>query len=691
MKRSLTVALLLAAAWLAILTLGLPAAARGVTAPDAFYDPTVAAMLAQVTQAQVYSYVAQLSGETPAVIGGEPYTITTRHTNSGLPIQRATQFVYEFMQQQGLGVSYHNWSACGTSGRNVIGVLTGTLKPQEIVLITAHLDDMPSIGAAPGADDNASGSVGVMIAAEILSDHPFERTVRFAFFTGEEQGLCGSDVYAGAVYAAGDNIVAVYNMDMIGWDSTGDPVARLHTRMSGAGYAADLAIAGVFTQVVQAYGLSNSLTPVIDADGEDRSDHSSFWDRGYAAILAIEDDANDFNAYYHTSNDRLQYLNFAYFTAFVKASVGTAAHLARVSLPLAALNGAVTDAITGEPIGGARIDARADVTRSGQTWTDAQGRYALKMLAGTYVVTASAYGYAPLAIEGVTLHSALTTTQDFALNAMTFYTLSGSIRDALIARPVSATITIDGYPHGPIVTDPLDGNYIVRLAEGVTYTLHVSPNVAGYLPADRLIGALTADRVEDFALQPDLAACVAPGYLFTGVRESFTITPTNWLISSGASGAGWRITTSGLGNNTGGSGPYALADSDGTGPGVPMDTALMSPPHDFTGQPSVTLVFKTHFSYYEFGSSEVADVDVSVDGGTWQNVWRRTADYYGPHTEVIDLSSIAAGRALVQVRFHYYNAVWDGWWQVDEVQLGVCRPPRKYRVYAPVTVNGAGQ
>ena len=57
------------------------------------------------------------------------------------------------------------------------------------MLIVAHLDDMPATGAAPGADDNASGSVGVMIASEIMRDYQFERTVRFIFFTGEEQGL----------------------------------------------------------------------------------------------------------------------------------------------------------------------------------------------------------------------------------------------------------------------------------------------------------------------------------------------------------------------------------------------------------------------------------------------------------------------------------------------------------------------
>ncbi len=331
MKRNIVTTTLIAVVWLLILVVGLPALAQTPEAPADFtYDPQAAGMLAQVVSTTVYNYDAQLSGEVAAVIGGEAYTFTTRNTNSGAPLQKATEFVYEHLQRQGLTASYHAWSNCGTSGRNVVGVLTGTLTPNEIVLITAHLDDVPSSGRAPGADDNASGSVGVMLAAEIMSQYHFERTVRFVFFTGEEQGLCGSEVYADDVQATGDNIVAVYNMDMIAYDSTGSPTLRLHTRTtSNPGYPGDLAIAGVFTNVVNTYGLSGALTPIIDPDGENRSDHSPFWDVGYPAILAIEDDDADFNDYYHTIDDNLSHINLTYFTNFVKASVGTAAHLAK--------------------------------------------------------------------------------------------------------------------------------------------------------------------------------------------------------------------------------------------------------------------------------------------------------------------------------------------------------------------------
>jgi hypothetical protein len=79
---------------------------------------------------------------------------------------------------------------------------------------------------------------------------------------------------------------------------------------------------------VATYGMAASLTPIITPDGATWSDHSSFWDYGYPAIVAIEadDDFNDYN--YHTTSDTLSTLNLTYFTWFVKAAVGTIAHMA---------------------------------------------------------------------------------------------------------------------------------------------------------------------------------------------------------------------------------------------------------------------------------------------------------------------------------------------------------------------------
>jgi hypothetical protein len=291
-------------------------------------DPLVSQMIGKVNQAAVNSYISGLSGESPVTVDGAPYTIATRYTNSGIPLQKATQYVFEELQNMGLSASFQYWSHASSAGRNVVGELRGASLPEEIVLLTAHLDNLPSTETSPGADDNASGSAALLTAANIMSRYRFQRTIRFVFFTGEEQGLLGSAKYAES--EASQKIVAILNMDMIAYNTQTAPVQRLHTRApANPGYAADRTIANTFVDVVNNYGIAGNLQPTITSDGETSSDHSSFWDKGFAAILVIEDDSNNFNPNYHTVSDKLQYLNLTYCTAHVKAAVGTGAHLAR--------------------------------------------------------------------------------------------------------------------------------------------------------------------------------------------------------------------------------------------------------------------------------------------------------------------------------------------------------------------------
>ena len=162
-----------------------------------------------------------------------------------------------------------------------------------------------------------------MAAAEILKNYSFNRTLRFVLFSGEEQGLLGSEKYAQAASTAGDNIVGVLNLDMIGWDGNLDKVFNLYVRPAVSN---DRVVAATFTNVVGTYGITN-VVPAIIEERVDWSDHASFWDRGYPAVCGIEEDVADFNPYYHTTNDTLARINMAFFTDCTKAVVGTVAHL----------------------------------------------------------------------------------------------------------------------------------------------------------------------------------------------------------------------------------------------------------------------------------------------------------------------------------------------------------------------------
>ena len=142
--------------------------------------------------------------------------------------------------------------------------------------------------------------------------------------------------------------------------------------------------------------------------------------------------------------------------------------------------------------------------------------------------------------------------------------------------------------------------------------------------------------------------------------------------------AGWRFDNPKSRTNlTGGTGNFAIADSDDAGAGVSMDTELRSPSMDFTTSDRVELIFKTDFRYLVPSLPEVADVDVSLNGATgpWSTVWHKTAAYRGPQTEILDLTALSAGQAQVMLRFHYYNAIYEWWWEVDDMQMGQCNPP----------------
>ena len=108
-----------------------------------------------------------------------------------------------------------------------------------------------------------------------------------------------------------------------------------------------------------------------------------------------------------------------------------------------------------------------------------------------------------------------------------------------------------------------------------------------------------------------------------------------------------------------------IVDSDYAGT-VDMNEQLITQNIDCTNLTGVTLRFKHDFEYY---AVEVGDVDIRVNGGEWQNLARYQVANYAGLVE-LDLSGFGAdGAAGVQIRWHYYNANYDWYWGVDDVQI----------------------
>jgi hypothetical protein len=326
---------------------------------DLAWDPWIQQIMDSVTQSDVWGMLGNLSGEGSVTIGGSSYTITTRNSYRTAAIEKATQYCYEYFQGQGLPVNYHYYSEEGYTCRNVVAVQVGAVNPGNLYIVCAHLDDLPDAPIAPGADDNASGSAAVLLTASLLSRYSFENTIRYVLFTGEEQGLYGSYYYVQKCADAGDTILGALNFDMIAYDGNGDDRMEVYCGTMPASEA----LGDLLLNTISTYSLS--LRPVkYNTGAEGWSDHSSFWDAGYPALLGIEDNGDDFNPYYHTADDRRIQCNVSYVTGNVKAAVGT---MARLAGPLSGPE--VTPTPTPAPVPALVIDAVPEVISRGSRFT----------------------------------------------------------------------------------------------------------------------------------------------------------------------------------------------------------------------------------------------------------------------------------------------------------------------------------
>ncbi len=299
--------------------------------------PVVQQIINSVNQDSIIHFVKELTGVVPTMINGTSQTILSRHKNQP-GNELAENYIRQKLQYYGLATTIQSFTS---TGKNVIGTKTGTEFPNKKFIICAHYDDMPSGPIAPGADDNGSGTAAVIEAARILLQHSFPYTVIFALWDEEEQGLVGSEYYAALAQTNNDSIVGVINMDMIAFDSNNDGNADVHT----SPVANTNELKDKMLEVNLAYGINLDLDVV---PAEPYSDHQSFLDHGYGAILLIEDD-NDFHTQYHTVNDNLSYYNQPYYIKMAKLAIGTMATLS-LNLDLKIQHTPIASISVSEPI-----------------------------------------------------------------------------------------------------------------------------------------------------------------------------------------------------------------------------------------------------------------------------------------------------------------------------------------------------
>ena len=281
-----------------------------------------------------------------------------------------------------------------------------------------------------------------------------------------------------------------------------------------------------------------------------------------------------------------------------------------------------------------------------------------------------------------------TAVQDFSLEAIDTVLIVGTVEDGSgQGWPLYASIVISGpddFPGATLYSDPVTGYYSIELLVGFEYDFAVTSLVPGYVPGGGSVAvgvpvSAPTVTVANWTLEA-APSCTAPGYgpgAFVGgpvLSEGFDggVIPAGWSVQT-VSGASWKVLTAAdpcgvpPGNQTGGSGPYAIINTNCEGL-FGDESALATPPIDLSGKTSAAIQWANDFLVNPDFES-VASVDVSDDGGTtWTTVWQTSSNLPGPGLQAADMS-FAAGHANVVVRFHYQGLV-GMWWQVDDVKVG---------------------
>lgn len=291
-------------------------------------DPEIESMVKEVNADSLQSYIRTM-------VAFKTRSTVSSTTDSKTGIGAARNWVLAKFRQFAAGsdgrltafVDTTTYAADGKRVKNNIslGNTVATLKgtdPRDnrIFIVSGHLDSrrtdvMDGVNEAPGANDDGSGSAAVIECARVMSRHAFPATIIFVTVSGEEQGLLGSTYMASKAKAAGWNIEAVLNNDIIGSNNSNQTniINNTQVRVFSEGlpaYELDKRAKNIRQLGLENDGMARQLARYVKETGEryvdnlqvmmiyrnDRflrdGDHTPYVDNGYAAVRITEMNEN---------------------------------------------------------------------------------------------------------------------------------------------------------------------------------------------------------------------------------------------------------------------------------------------------------------------------------------------------------------------------------------------------------------
>ena len=247
---------------------------------------------------------------------------------------KAEYLSYGYTAAQMQEYSFANGS---TTCKNLVVTKVGTLYPNTYVIICGHYDTING----KGTNDNGSGVVTIFEVARLLRNIPTEYSIKFINFSGEEDGLLGSQNFVSTVVNATNpkmNIRLVFNIDEVGGraDMTNDTITcERDTGSPTSNNAASNTITNELINCVQLYSPLNTFLSYAYA-----SDYLPFEDNNEIITGFFEKNETPHR---HTASDLLINMDPVYVYNIAKAATGAMLHFAAASFTLLDANEVVND------------------------------------------------------------------------------------------------------------------------------------------------------------------------------------------------------------------------------------------------------------------------------------------------------------------------------------------------------------
>ncbi|MDX1513543.1 MAG: M28 family peptidase [Gammaproteobacteria bacterium] len=260
---------------------------------------------------------------------------------------RAAGYIEETFESAGFEPRAQPFEVRGKTVRNIEVEIAGTEPASGIVVIGAHYD---SVDGSPGANDNATGVGAVLELARLMRHRTPRRSVRFVTFVNEEPPFFYSDAMGSVRYAdrsakRGENIVAMLSLETIGYydDRPGSqhypvPLSLFYgDRGNFIGFVGNLKSRALVRRAVASFRdnarfPSEGLAAPGWLTGVGWSDHWSFWQVGYPAIM-VTDTALFRYGEYHTAADRPRVVDFERYARVVDGLAPVIMDLAAGAVP----------------------------------------------------------------------------------------------------------------------------------------------------------------------------------------------------------------------------------------------------------------------------------------------------------------------------------------------------------------------